>query len=249
MKRLIISVILLQTTLFIAAQLHNGNYIQIPQVYVDGSITYEISHDSIIIREYSTTGIDSTIGHYKIEEKVLYVEWLKYSIPKEVTRMFMNPTQISPSDKIVIAVKDSRNNPIPAVTILRNSDSPLQASTLIGRTEGSGKLMIDRDSLHNQIYFSCIGHSPLQINVDTIATLRLDSMVVYLKNNAKRYQERKNGTFQILDLDKNGFVLIENVNQPTKYIKSTLYDTLVKEGIILRKPYYTKEEYQHILNL
>jgi hypothetical protein len=73
--------------------------------------------------------------------------------------------------------------------------------------------------------------------------------VIYLNNYHKKYQERKNDAFQIISISDNGFVLIEHENQPTKYINSIVLNTLVEAGQVLRKSYYTKEEYQQILDL
>ena len=244
-----IILILVQITLSTSGQIHNGKYIQIPQVYVDGSISYEISNDSIIRREYSIAGIDSTIGLYKIEKNILYLEWFKKSNDKETICLFLNPSHISSSDKIIIRVKDTRDNPIPGVNILRCPALPTQSTSLIGLTDGAGQFMIDRNSLNKPIKFSCAGYTPLQINIDSKAILSLDSMVIYLNNYHKKYQERKNDAFQIISISDNGFVLIEHENQPTKYINSIVLNTLVEAGKVLRKSYYTKEEYQQILDL
>ena len=248
MNRSII-LLLVQITLSASAQIQNGRYIQIPQAYVDGSITFEISNDSIVRREYSITGIDSTIGYYKIEQNILYLEWFKNSNEEEAICLFLNPSQISSCDKISIRVKDTRNNPIAGVNILRCPNLPTQSTPLIGLTDGAGQFMIDRDSLNKPIKFSCVGYSPKQIDIDSKTTYSLDSMVIYLNNYQKKYQERNNDAFQIISISNNGFVLLEHENQPTKYINSILLNTLVKEGQILRKAYYTKEEYKQILDL
>jgi hypothetical protein len=248
MKRSII-LLFVQITLSTSGQIHNGNYIQIPQVYVDGSISYEISNDSIIRREYSIAGIDSTIGLYKIEQNILYLEWFKNSNDKETICLFLNPSQISSSDKIIINVKDTRDNPIPGVNIISCPVLPTHSTSLIGLTDGAGQFMIDINSLNKPIKFSCAGYTSSQLNIDSKAILSLDSVVIYLNHNHKKYQERKNDAFQIISINDNGFVLIEHENQPTKYLNSMVLDTLVKEGQILRKAYYTKEEYQQILDL